>query len=107
MIDVNTSIGKPYVTENNETIIPVSKITLGVLAGGGEYGEMEKKNNDENLAGGLGTCASLNPIGFLVITDCEIKFIKTSCDSVPDKFLDIAFSALEKLNNKAKTKCEN
>ena len=37
MVDVNTVIGEPIPTVNGPTIIPVSRVSFGFLAGGGEY----------------------------------------------------------------------
>lgn len=41
LVDVNTVIGKPMKTEDGSLIIPVSKVTLGFMTGGGEYGEVK------------------------------------------------------------------
>ena len=37
LVDANTIIGTPYVTDNNVTIIPVSKISVGFATGGLDY----------------------------------------------------------------------
>ena len=43
VIDVNTVIGKPINTSNNTTILPVSKVSVGFVAGGGEIIAKAKK----------------------------------------------------------------
>lgn len=40
MVDVNTVVGNPIVTAGNTMILPVSKLSLAFLVGGGEYGHM-------------------------------------------------------------------
>ena len=40
IIDVNTVIGKPFSINDGTTVIPVTKVTLGFMTGGGEYGEI-------------------------------------------------------------------
>ena len=40
--EVNTIIGQPILTSMGATILPVSQVTLGFVAGGGEYGNSEK-----------------------------------------------------------------
>ena len=40
LADVNTVIGKPIVTISGVQIIPFSKVTLGNLSGGGDYGDV-------------------------------------------------------------------
>ena len=37
MVDVNTVIGEPITTADGSTVIPVSKVSFGFVAGGGEY----------------------------------------------------------------------
>ena len=36
--EVNTIIGKPLVTMDGTTVLPVSQINFAFMAGGGEYG---------------------------------------------------------------------
>lgn len=42
MIDVNTVVGSPIFSDSGAVIIPVSQVGFGFVAGGGEYGEVEK-----------------------------------------------------------------
>ena len=51
MVDVNTVVGNPIVTAGNTMILPVSKLSLAFLVGGGEYGHMcsAKKAADETV----------------------------------------------------------
>jgi len=37
MIDVNTIIGEPISTQDGSTVIPISRVSFGFVAGGGEY----------------------------------------------------------------------
>lgn len=66
--DVNTVIGKPIVTASGFQIIPFSKVTLGNLSGGGEYGDVKivKETDSFPFAGGSGAVISMKPMGFLV-----------------------------------------
>ena len=49
IIDVNTVVGKPIKTENGDYVVPISKVTIGVLAGGGEYGKVVFDTKDQAL----------------------------------------------------------
>ncbi len=68
LADVNTVIGKPIVTASGFQIIPFSKITMGNLSGGGEYGDVKviKEVDAMPFAGGSGAVISMKPMGFLV-----------------------------------------
>ena len=61
MMQVNTVVGEP-VLAGGTTIIPISKVSLGFVAGGGEYG---LKNQGPAFGGGSGGGVSVAPVGFL------------------------------------------
>ena len=86
LIDANTVVGKPIKTENGAVIIPVSKITLGIVGGGGEYGQ----NSADKYAGGSGVGLSVSPPAFLVGTGDEIKLVNISDKRAFDKIVDAA-----------------
>ena len=94
--EVNTIIGKPIVTLDGTTILPISQITLAFMAGGGEYGNKNlarsftRNNIDGNFAGGSGGGATMKPIGFLVVNKDGVSMIPTDSESALDKIIDIA-----------------
>ncbi len=69
MIDVNTIVGTPIFTPDGTTLIPISKCSFGFGSGGGDY------SAGANFGGGGGAGVTLQPIGFLVITNHEVKII--------------------------------
>ena len=76
LTDVNTVIGTPIITASGCQIIPFSKVTLGNLTGGGEYGDVKalKETDSFPFAGGSGAVVSMKPMGFLIDNgkDCRI-----------------------------------
>ncbi len=88
MIDVNTVIGKPFTTNDGTTIIPVTKVTMGFMTGGGEYGEIKKINSIPNMpfAGGSSAVVSLKPTGFLVEKGKGVKLISVPTDAFSRAF---------------------
>lgn len=55
MIDVNTIIGAPIDINENVSIIPISKVGFGFVAGGSEFAvetieEYNKKDKDEEIS---------------------------------------------------------
>lgn len=69
LVDVNTVIGEPIITNAGTTIIPVSKIAVGFLSGGIDYfGKKVSEPKQQSFGGGGGTGLSVSPVGFLVIT---------------------------------------
>ena len=65
MIDVNTVVGKPFTMPDGSTVIPVTKVTMGFMTGGGEYGEVKTiKSSDAPLRAGAERSFRLNPSDF-------------------------------------------
>ena len=59
MVDVNTVVGAPVTGTKGTTIIPISKVSFGFIAGGGEYAADESRsrslaNEGFPFAGGTG-----------------------------------------------------
>lgn len=106
LLDVNTVIGEPQKLEDT-TIIPVSKVIIGLLSGGGEYGNPKFKYADENLAGGLGTVSQVSPVGFLVYSDKKVKFVKAENAEIGSKIIEIVADTMKILTSlKGDKKCE-
>ena len=101
VIDVNTVVGNPITTFDGTTIIPISKVSAGFIAGGGEYNQskdMKKNNNlDFPFAGGSGTGFSINPVGFLVETASGLKLISIDNKSAYESILEIVKNVTEKM----------
>ncbi|MBQ8388299.1 MAG: sporulation protein YtfJ [Clostridia bacterium] len=71
LVDANTVVGDPIMTEQGVTIIPVSKISVGYASGGLDYAvknEPVSSAKPKNFGGGGGTGLSVAPIGFIVIS---------------------------------------
>ncbi|MBO4951065.1 MAG: hypothetical protein J6E38_08640 [Clostridia bacterium] len=62
MADSQTIIGDPIVV-GETTLIPVSKVSIGVGLGGGTYGK-----DTNNNAGAGGTGLTVSPVAFIVIS---------------------------------------
>lgn len=92
--EANSIIGKPLVTMDGTTILPISQITFGFLAGGGEYGNnskvvVSKDSFLSNFAGGSGGGASVTPIGFLVVGKDGVKMIDAEKQDFVGKILEV------------------
>ena len=95
LIDVNNVIGKPILSaDGSHTIIPISKLSMGFLVGGGEYSE-EKKTENYPYAGGTGAGVSISPIGFLVCNGATHQLIKLADGS--DKITDVITALINSL----------
>ena len=100
IIDVNTVVGAPIKDGNGEYIIPLSKVTVGVITGGGEYGKLGifKKGEDLPFSAGNGAIVSIKPCAFLVKENEKYKLINVSANSY-EKLIDKATDFIMELND--------
>lgn len=80
MVDVNTIIGDPVQSPDGLVIIPVSKISFGFASGGSEFNKinMKREEIDSNklpFGGGSGAGVSVQPVGFIVAGNDQIKLL--------------------------------
>ena len=97
MVDVNSVVGEPIVTADGTTIIPVSKVTVGVAGGGSDFVSKNVNRQENPFGGGAGGAVKVTPVAFLVIREGNVRMLPVSApanttadrlvEQVPD-FLD-------------------
>lgn len=112
MIDVNTVIGMPVETVNNTIIFPISKVGFGFVSGGGDIkikNEDEINDDGENdfaqkapFTGGSAAGVSVQPVGFLSVSDNLIRMIPVSNNTVVDRVFDLIPELLDSICKKVK-----
>ncbi len=92
MVDANTVIGDPIATEGGTTIIPISKISIGIASGGVDYNpKKDAQPRPQNFGGGGGTGLTVSPAGFLVIDRYgDVEYINVNQKGKPDPVDQIA-----------------
>ena len=108
MVDVGTVIGDPVKTQDGSTIIPVSKVSFGFVAGGGEYaGGFSQPMADMPFAGGAGAGVTVQPMGFLVCTQNGVRMLSADCTTPFDKLMEMipqAVDAIAQMSRKEEKK---
>jgi len=105
MIDVNTVIGEAVETQSGGVIIPVSRVSFGFAAGGGQYGgsgERKTAAGDEErlpFGGGSGAGVSVQPVGFLVMHKDDVRLVPVDQNAVLDRVLDEAPGLLNQIGS--------
>lgn len=89
MLDTSMVVGAKMETADGTTIIPLSKVSVGFVAGGGEYElSATEENQTSPFAGGSGAGFSVSPIGFAVIKNGDLKLIKVKPNELVEKLVD-------------------
>ncbi|MDA8235519.1 MAG: GerW family sporulation protein [Clostridia bacterium] len=113
MVDVNTIVGDPVETPDGSVIIPVSRVTCGFAAGGGEFeatmgtdggnggngGNGKQQGGMLPFGGGSGAGVSVQPVGFLVVGQGQIRLLPVDGNAVVDRLIDQAPHFLDKLQD--------
>lgn len=97
MVDVNTIVGNPVTIPDGTTIIPISKVSFGFAAGGSEFGNGQEKQLP--FGGGSGAGVTINPVGFLVASSSQVKFISVGQPTATDKLVDYVPEAIDKIQS--------
>ena len=91
IIDTNTVVGEQIKTPKG-FVIPLTKVSIGFVAGGGEYSSDDKQIKTTNaypFAGGTGSGVCVQPIGFLSVEDGKINLIKLDDKTALEKIIDV------------------
>lgn len=105
MVDVNTIVGDAVETPDGTVIIPISRVTFGFAAGGGdglidEAIEMtEDALNHRSFGGGSGAGVSVRPVGFLVCSPVNgIRFLQVDGQLLYDRVVDLVPQVFDKIH---------
>lgn len=106
LAETNTIIGKPILTPSGLTIIPVSKVSVGFVVGGGEYGANAKRQSMPfPMAASTGGGVSLNPIGFLIDeVGVGVKFVPSESATGSDAIVLATANILSSILSSRKPK---
>lgn len=114
MIDVDTVVGKPVVTADGVTVIPISKVSFGFASGGGEYsagaadkpcrrvmldGRPEGWETPLPFAGGAGAGVTVSPIGFLVTGPDSVRLLPAQPYAPVDRIIELMPQVLSEVKS--------
>lgn len=119
MVDVNTIVGDAVQAPDGTVIIPISRVSFGFAAGGGEYGSFcrtsDKDDEEEGgggaskkypFAGGSGAGVCINPVAFMVVGQGQIRLLPVNINSSLDKIIDLIPDLMNKIDDAIKRKIE-
>jgi len=103
MADVNTIVGKPIMTAGETMVLPVSRLSMGFMSGGGEYGERKpqsaiRKSQDEMapeccadhpFAGAAVAGLTITPLAFLSVSCGCVKVLPADYDTTLDRAVEM------------------
>jgi sporulation protein YtfJ len=112
MVDVNTVVGEAVQAPDGTVIIPISRVAVGFAAGGGEYqtaGESNGIKADRSglpFGGGSGAGVSVQPVGFLVVGNNQVRLLPVEGNVIVDRILDLAPQIVSQIQELLKSKAD-
>lgn len=99
LVEANTIVGDKINTDSGKVIIPISKISVGFVTGGGEYSDISTRRVATHypMAGGSGGGMSVSPIGFIVDDGLDIRFVKINESNTYQTVLNFINSLISKI----------
>lgn len=94
MVDANVIIGTPL-NVGEMTLIPVSKASFGLAAGGSDFGADTEK---QLFGGGGGAGVTVTPVAFIAVSGDNVKMLPIYNDmGTVDKAINMAPELLDKI----------
>ena len=99
MVQANSVVGEPIVTTDGVTIIPVSKISVGLGGGGSDFVSKHPNQQENPFGGGVGAGIKVTPVAFLVIKEGSVRMIPvaTPANTTVDRLVEMVPDTLDKI----------
>lgn len=104
IVDSSTIIGDMVVTDSGKCIIPISKVSVGYVVGGGEYADLSARRVAKHfpMAGGSSGGMSVAPVGFLIESDGNLTFVNVENKTLYQTVLNLFNTFLNKMDKENK-----
>ena len=99
MVNANSVIGDPIVTADGVTIIPISKISIGLGGGGSDFVSKNANQHENPFGGGVGAGVQVTPVAFLIVKDGNVRMlpVATPANTTVDRLVEMVPDALDKV----------
>lgn len=107
MVSVNTVVGDPVESPDGTVIIPVSRVSCGFGAGGGEFespprdGGVGQEQQSPLFGGGSGGGVSVQPVAFLVAGNGQVRLLPVNNNAIWDRLIDAAPQLISQIQSMA------
>ncbi len=99
MVEADTVVGRTITAPDNSWIVPISRISVGIVSGSGQYTQAKAVDNPQT-AGAGGAGGSVMPLGFLVMDRRGVRFVSVDKEETENKWLALLGSAIDVIKDK-------
>lgn len=99
MLNANSVVGEAITTQDGVTIIPISKISVGLGGGGSDFVSKNVNHHENPFGGGVGAGVKVTPVAFLVIKDGSVRMlpVATPANTTADRIVEMVPDTLDKI----------
>ena len=99
MADSKSVVGEPMTVADGVTIIPISKIDIGVGGGGSDFAT--KNSQGDSFGGGVAAGVKVTPVAFLVIKDGNVRMIPVAvpANTTTERIVEMIPDTLDKITS--------
>ena len=99
MVDVNSVVGDPITTADGVTIIPISKISIGLGGGGSDFVSRHVNHHENPFGGGVGAGIKVTPVAFLIIKEGNVRMLPVAApaNTTVDRLVEMVPDTLDKI----------
>lgn len=101
MVDANTVVGQPITTSDGTTILPVSRISIGLGGGGSDFASSKVQNGQMPFGGGVGAGVKVTPVCFLVVKEGNVRILTIAepANSTADRIVEMVPETLDRIGS--------
>ena len=99
MLDANSVVGEPITTPDGVTIIPVSKVSVGLGGGGSDFTSKKATGGENPFGGGVGAGVKVTPLAFLIVKEGSVRMLPVAApaNTTADRIVEMVPDTLDKL----------
>lgn len=99
MLNANSVVGEPITTQDGVTIIPISKISVGLGGGGSDFVSKNTNHHENPFGGGVGAGVKVTPVAFLVVKDGSVRMLPVAApaNTTADRIVEMVPDTLDKI----------
>ena len=101
MVDSNSVVGDPITTADGVTIIPISKISIGLGGGGSDFVSKNVNHQENPCGGGGGAGVKVTPVAFLVVKEGTVRMLPVAApaNTTADRLVEMVPDTLDRIAN--------
>ena len=101
MVNANTVVGDPITTNDGVTIIPISKISIGLGGGGSDFVSKNVNHHENPFGGGVGAGVKVTPVAFLIVKEGSVRMLPVAApaNTTADRIVEMVPDTLDKIAN--------